>query len=150
MLVANLWDETGKGLLRNAHFSLYFDFLTSINEPIPAVPDPSATRFLAAQKALAFRDQAVATGVFCYANEYLCQFEFEPLAKAIKLLFPSADVRYFTQLSVDQRHTAELEQAMIGLLDPEDDGFAERLTNELDEILKIRAAFYDDLVSSVA
>jgi pyrroloquinoline quinone (PQQ) biosynthesis protein C len=148
-LVRNLWDECGKGNLRNAHFSLYNKFLASIGESEPAQPDSTASAFLQAQKSYAYTDRAVATGVFCYANEYMCQFEFASLTGAVVRLFPNSDTRYFTQLNVDVRHAAELEEAMVALVPDDLDRFAADLLEALDHVLEVRGQFYDAVVAAV-
>jgi pyrroloquinoline quinone (PQQ) biosynthesis protein C len=149
ILVRNLWDECGKGNLRNAHFNLYNMFLASIGEAEPAQPDSTATAFLQAQKSYAYTDRAIATGVFCYANEYMCQFEFATLSAAVTRLFPESDTRYFTQLNVDVRHAAELEEAMVALVPDDLDRFATEMLAALDHVLEIRGQFYDTVVAAV-
>mgnify|MGYP000872973647 FL=1 len=149
IFVRNLWDEFGHGKLNAAHFALYRKFLDSIDEPEPTEPSESARAFLKFQEDLAFQNPALAAGVFCYANEYMCQFEFAQLTRDVHRIFDGSDTRYFSQLQVDVRHAEELEGALRMFEAADLPGFDKSLHDALGTVLELRALHYDRVVEAV-
>jgi hypothetical protein len=148
ILVRNLWEESGRGRLHLAHFTLYKAFLASIGVQVPNEHRPHAEEFLDIQVELAKRDPILGVTAFCYASEYLCLFEFKPITSAVDLHFPSADGRYLQEISMDVRHTAELEKALDLMLGEDYQGeHNDEIEDSLRTVLDARFRFYDRVMS---
>ena len=149
MLVRNLWEESGQGRLPVAHFSLYQAFLTSIGVDLPS-DEARSDKFINLQVRFAECDPVLGVAAFCYASEYLCLFEFDPITKAVEHYFPGADVRYLNEIRMDVRHTAELEKTLSLLLGNSYNGTRDADIEEaVIATLKARQEFYDRVMAQV-
>lgn len=145
-LVRNLWDECGYGHLEKSHFKNYEHLLASIDVLPAEVPCEPVVDFIEMQRSLSLADPVVAAAVFCYANEYLCLFEFKSIERGLKHFFPEVNLQYIMQIdTIDERHAEELEDALSAHC-PEDRLPA--IVRHLSDTLEVRALLYDLAVAS--
>jgi pyrroloquinoline quinone (PQQ) biosynthesis protein C len=144
-LVRNLWDECGHGRVELSHFRNYERLLASIGVVPAEPPCEAAIQFMEMQRHLARNNPFAAVGVFCYANEYLCLFEFKSISEGLKDFFPDVNLQYIMQIdSVDDRHQRELQEALASHCPPE---HFDAIELHLRDTLEVRARLYDDAVA---
>ncbi len=147
ILVENLWDEYGRGKPDRAHFNHYQRLMESVGGTASVEPCASVRAFVGEHYSLAERDPFSALAVFCYANEFLCQFEFDAISNSVDHYFPEAKTTYLRQIAtVDARHTAELEGALELSLQLGEQVDPDGVKQDLARVLEIRAQFYDHIV----